>query len=174
MYGTAKFKLHPKDADAVTDNITGPISRDRLRHALSQFPTGVTVITCALDSGPLGMTANSFNSVSLDPPLVLWSIMKTASRYAHFAAAQRFSIHVLHHDQADLCSGFAKNGQYFDYVEWHHNDSGVPVLDRCLVRFDCEQYALHDAGDHSIIVGRVTQFAQGLGRPLIFSQGTFL
>ena len=84
------------------------IDQQDLRAALSQFATGVTIITCSTDDGPVGMTANSFNSVSLDPALVLWSISKTSRRYDYFATAKRFAIHVLDADQANLCMAFSK------------------------------------------------------------------
>ena len=146
-----------------------------LRAALSQFATGVTIVTCNTDDGPVGMTANSFNSVSLDPALVLWSISKTSRRYDYFATAKRFAIHVLDADQANLCMAFSKNAQAFDAAEkWRVSESGVPLIENCLSRFECETFAMHDGGDHTIIIGKVYGLDTSSGRPLIFSQGVFL
>ncbi len=146
-----------------------------LRSALSQFATGVTIVTCDTDDGPVGMTANSFNSVSLDPALVLWSISKTSRRYDYFVNANRFAIHVLGADQANLCMAFSKNAQAFDAAaQWRTSDFGVPLIENCLSRFECESFALHDGGDHTIIIGKVYGLDTTSGRPLIFSQGGFL
>jgi flavin reductase (DIM6/NTAB) family NADH-FMN oxidoreductase RutF len=157
---------------AYTDPVLDP---KEFRSALSQFATGVTIVTCNTDDGPVGMTANSFNSVSLDPALVLWSISKTSRRYDYFATAKRFAIHVLDADQANLCMAFSKNAQAFDAAEhWSTSESGVPLIDHCLSRFECETFAMHDGGDHTIIIGKVYGLTTGQGRPLIFSQGGFL
>lgn len=150
-------------------------NQKNLRSALSQFATGVTIVTCDTTDGPVGMTANSFNSVSLDPALVLWSISKTSRRYEYFANANRFAIHVLQADQANLCMAFSKNAQAFDAAEsWNTSQYGVPLIENCLSRFECETFALHDGGDHTIIIGKVYGLDTKPGRPLIFSQGGFL
>lgn len=145
-----------------------------LRNGLGRFASGVTVVTAAtLQGGLIGMTANSFSSVSMDPPLVLWCPAKTSSRYQFFAKAPHFAIHVLSADQQAIALGFAKSGTAFDGLDVQINEQGVPVLNDCLARFECETQALHDAGDHAIMVGRVRSAAFREGEPLIFSQGQF-
>ncbi|MGJ8604622.1 MAG: flavin reductase family protein [Marivita sp.] len=147
-------------------------SRD-FRAALGRFGTGVTVITCATGDGPLGITANSFASVSLDPPLVLWSPAKSSSRYPFFMAADHFAIHVVGAEQADLCTAFARNGNPFDQCDWELGDHGVPLLNNCLSRFECTKTAEHDGGDHSIVVARVRQVTTRDGDPLLFYSGRY-
>ncbi|CUH78781.1 flavin reductase family protein [Tropicibacter naphthalenivorans] len=143
------------------------------RTALGRFCTGVTVVTCDTGTGPLGITANSFSSVSLDPPLVLWSPAKSSSRYPFYIAAQHFAIHVLGEEQRDLCQGFARSGDIFDTLPWTSGDGNTPLIEGCLSRFECRQVALHDAGDHSIVIGEVTRVTTREGRPLAFQGGGF-
>ncbi len=143
------------------------------RDALGRFGTGVTVVTCATPSGPLGITANSFASVSLEPPLVLWSPAKSSQRYPFFMAAERFAIHVMGADQFDCCHAFARDGAAFDRYDWHTGDGGVPLIDGCLSRFECQTSATHDGGDHSIIVARVTRVTTQDGDPLLFFAGQY-
>jgi flavin reductase (DIM6/NTAB) family NADH-FMN oxidoreductase RutF len=143
------------------------------RDALGRFGTGVTVITCATPDGPLGITANSFASVSLDPPLVLWSPAKRSTRYPFFVAAPRYAIHVLGEDQLGLCQAFARTGTPFDQFAWSTNADGVPLIDGCLSRFECRHIATHDAGDHSVILGHVTRVTSREGAPLLFFGGRY-
>lgn len=146
-----------------------------LRRAFGQFGTGVTVITAMTERGPLGMTANSFSSVSLDPPLVLWSAAKRSKRHDAFAAAQHYCIHVLSSAQQAMAMHFASQGEAFDTVEWTPAAQGVPQLAGCLAAFHCERYAVHAAGDHSVILGEIKEAAVsgGNGTGLIFHQGAF-
>lgn len=143
------------------------------RNALGRFGTGVTVITCMTDEGPLGITANSFASLSLDPPLVLWSPGKFSRRYGAFTAARHFAIHVAGADQLPLCEGFAKDADFFHSVDWEENAQGVPVLDGWLARFECDKVAQHDGGDHAIVVGHVTRVQTRPGAPLVFFEGRY-
>lgn len=143
------------------------------REALGRFGTGVTVVTCATENGPLGITANSFASVSLDPPLVLWAPAKSSARYPHFLAARHFAIHIMAAEQAKICESFAKAGHLFDHVAWHPSDTGVPLIDGCLSRFECETTVTHDGGDHTIIVARVARVTTRTGQPLIFFSGAY-
>ena len=143
------------------------------RDALGRFATGITVVTIATRDGPMGFTANSFASVSLDPPLVLWSPARSAARYPFYAAAQHYAIHVLGAEQSDLSGRFVRGGAGFDGLAHEIDANGVPVLPLALARFDCLQVATHDGGDHLIIVGRVLGVSSRDGQPLIFSQGAF-
>lgn len=144
-----------------------------LRDALGRFATGVAVITTMGPDGPMGFTANSFASVSLDPPLVLWSPARASVRYPVFAAAQHFAIHILAADQAVLCQRFIRGGAGFDGLTVVQNAEGVPVISGALARFECHQHATHDGGDHLIIVGRVLRFALTDAAPLVFAKGAY-
>ncbi len=140
------------------------------RDALGRFATGVTVVTAP---GPVAMVANSFAAVSLDPPLVLWSPARASSRFDGFAAARHFAVHVLGAEQVALTRRFAHAGEGFDADDLDENPSGVPLLRGCLARFECEQHAVHEGGDHLIIVGRVLRAALRDGDPLIFAGGRY-
>lgn len=146
-----------------------------LRRAFGQFGTGVTVVTAMTDRGPLGMTANSFSSVSLDPPLVLWSAARRSKRHDAFADASHYCIHVLSAQQQALALHFATHGEAFDTLDWSEGPNAVPILSGCLAAFHCEQYAVHPAGDHSVILGEIRNASvfTGTGTGLIFHQGTF-
>lgn len=144
------------------------------RNALGQFATGVTVVTCDTPEGPLGITANSFSSVSLEPALVLWSASKTSQRYRHFINARHYAIHILSKEQSDLCMEFSKSPNAFEKCDWLSNAQNVPLIQGCLARFECTQFAVHDAGDHSLILGHVDLVTRNEGHPLIFAQGKIL
>lgn len=145
----------------------------QFRDTLGRFATGVTVVTAQSPQGPIGMTANSFSSVSMDPPLVLWCPAKSSSRYPHFAKAAHFAIHVLGGEDEALAMAFARAGDAFDGLDLEFNAQGVPLLTNCLARFECSTHQIHDAGDHAIVVGRVTSAAFREGEALVFSQGQF-
>lgn len=144
------------------------------RNALGTFATGVTVVTCNSADGPIGITANSFASVSLDPPLVLWSPARSSSRYPYYAEAKHFAIHILAAEQAHLSGAFVRGGSGFEGVDITFNEAGVPLIPGTLARFECETHATHDGGDHLIIIGRVGRVTTRLGDPLIFSRGKLL
>ncbi|KPF61192.1 flavin reductase family protein [Rhizobium sp. AAP116] len=153
--------------------VPGADNHRAFRNALGSFTTGVTVVTATTSDGPIGMTVNSFASVSLDPPLVLWSPAKSSSRYGAFTGARHFAIHVLGADQDHLSAAFTRGGNGFDGIEVRCNDEGVPVLPGTLARFECAEQAQHDAGDHTIIIGKVLRVAHRQGEPLCFSGGRF-
>lgn len=155
------------------DFTPAPDTARQFRTALGQFATGVTLVTCRHEGGPLGIVANSFSSVSLDPPLVLWSPARSSRRFPAFQAARHFAIHVLTTTQRDACAAFSRDGTAFDCVDWGENDEGVPLVSGCLARFDCSLHAEHDGGDHAIIVGRVLNASIGAGEPLLFSRGHY-
>lgn len=144
-----------------------------LRDVLGCFGTGVTVVTAQTPGGPLGITANSFASVSLEPPLVLWSPAMASRRFAAFEAAAHFAIHVLHEGQLELARAFSASGDAFGGTGWEFNTEGVPVLTGCLARIECQKVAAHDAGDHAIIVAQVLRSQRHPGRPLLFVQGEY-
>lgn len=151
----------------------GPDTERDFRTALGRFATGITLVTCQSEIGPLGITANSFASLSLDPPLVLWSPARSSRRFAAFTAARHYAIHILRDDQFDLARAFTHHGQAWDGVAWHAAPDGTPLIDDALARFECRQAAIHDGGDHAIVVGEVTACVIGEGSPLIFSGGGY-
>lgn len=142
-----------------------------LRDAFGRFATGVTVVTARGSHGCSAITANSFSSVSLDPPLVLWSPARTSARYPLFAEAEHYAIHVLAADQAELAWAVARDRNALEHASLGVSHEGVPVLDRCLARFDCRRFAMHEAGDHMIVVGEVLRATINDGDPLAFFGG---
>ena len=157
----------------MTSDTSGCIEARAFRNALGKYATGVAIVTCDCAHGPLGMTANSFASVSLEPPLVLWSPAKASKRFAAFESAAHFAIHVLDENQRHFCEAFASEGSNFSSVDWQVSDKGVPLIANTLARFECERYDVHDGGDHAIIVGKVTKAAFREGNPLVFAGGRF-
>lgn len=145
-----------------------------LRDALGVFPTGVTIVTTMTENGPLGMTANSFASVSLDPALVLWSPARRSGRFPAFEAASHFAIHVLAEDQVDLSNAFAVSGhEGFERYATKPGIGEVPLFEHCAARFECAQSAGHDGGDHLILVGEVLRFHATDLAPLVFHRGKY-
>ena len=150
----------------------GPGQERAYRDCLGRFATGVTVVTAATADGPVGITANSFASVSLDPALVLWSPAKGSARFDVFTGASHYAIHVLAAEQTGLARHFARTGAFGD-VPALPGPQGVPLLEGALARFVCRREAVHDAGDHAIVVGRVLEAGQRAGDPLVFLGGAY-
>jgi flavin reductase (DIM6/NTAB) family NADH-FMN oxidoreductase RutF len=146
-----------------------------LRKALGKFATGVTVVTTrAADGTPDGITVNSFSSVSLDPPLVLWCIGLGAASYDTFRLASRHLVNVLAADQAELARHFATRGaKRFDNVGWSPTDTSLPRLDGCIGWFEIGLRSRHEEGDHLILVGRIESFEVVPGKPLLFFDSRF-
>ena len=147
----------------------------RLREALGNFVTGVTVITTRNEGGLHGLTANSFSSVSLDPPLVLFSLSRTADCFDVFEDAEFFAVNVLRSDQEALSSRFAtKDIDKWIRVDWRPGLGDCPLLDGTIATFECRVTARHEGGDHVIYVGEVLRFAQyPEGAPLAFFRGRY-
>ena len=145
------------------------------RRALGNFATGVTVVTAADASGrKVGVTANSFNSVSLDPPLVLWSIDKRSSSHGVFEEASHFAVNVLAADQIDLSNNFARpKDDRFAEIAYAPGEGGAPVFADCAARFHCEKYQQVDGGDHWIMIGKVVAFDDFGRSPLLYHQGAY-
>jgi 3-hydroxy-9,10-secoandrosta-1,3,5(10)-triene-9,17-dione monooxygenase reductase component len=146
-----------------------------LRRALGRFATGVTVVTTrAPDGRPVGMTASSFNAVSLEPPLVLWSIGRASANHAAFTTASCWAVHVLALDQRQLAEHFARRGvDRFAGIETEPGLEGLPLLTGCAARFECRASAVHAAGDHSIMVGAVQRLLVGAEQPLVVHASRF-
>lgn len=158
-----------------TEPITTGSNLLELRRCLARFATGVTVVTCRnRDDVPCGVTANSFTSVSLEPPLVLWNIARNSKSVDAYLHAERFAINVLTAGQRDLSSHFAKSGSgLFDVVPYEDAADGVPVLSDTLAWMICRTHQLHECGDHYIIVGEVEDFHFADGPPLLFFNGRY-
>jgi flavin reductase (DIM6/NTAB) family NADH-FMN oxidoreductase RutF len=146
-----------------------------LRNALARFATGVTVVTTRTQEGKLeGLTANSFSAVSLDPPLVLWSLKASARSLPSFRAAGHFAVNVLAASQHGLCRRFATpRADKFEDVDYTSGLAGCPLLTGALAIFECSMETQVAGGDHVIFFGRVRRAAFDDGPPLIFSAGTY-
>ncbi len=145
------------------------------RRALGQFPTGVTVIaTVEPDGTPRGFTANSFTSVSLDPPLLLVCLAKSAASLEVFCQAPSFSVNVLAEGQRDISTLFAtQRPDKFQVARWRPGRCGAPLIDRALAWFDCEHHDVADAGDHVVLFGRVKDFGYRNAQPLGYLRGSY-
>ncbi|HEV2673061.1 MAG TPA: flavin reductase family protein [Aliidongia sp.] len=147
-----------------------------LRRAFGTFLTGVTVVTTRDESGaPCGMTANSFTSVSLDPPLVLVCIGNGSSNITAFEATDRFAVNILGHDQTDVATVFSARGvDRFATIVHEEATTGAPILTDCLGWFDCRLHQRVIAGDHLILIGYVEDLQIGQRPPLGFCRGRFV
>lgn len=155
---------------------TLPFSSDDFRAAMGQFATGVTIVTAIdADGRKVGLTANSFNSVSLSPPLVLWSLSKQSSSMPGLRSAKAWAVNILSADQRLLAERFARKGvDRFEGVAWRTGLSGAPLIDGAAASFECTPRNHHDEGDHLIFVGEVTHCARRLGAvPLLYHGGRF-
>ena len=152
------------------------IDARQLRDSLGRFATGVCVITTVDKSGSaIGMTANSFSSVSLEPALVLWSLQNGSDVYDAFATPRHFAINVLSLEQQSLSNQYARKGDHkLDDEHYRLGRYGAPILRNALVSFECELDATHEGGDHLIIVGRVLDLqSRPTGQPLVFCSGGY-
>lgn len=146
------------------------------RDALGQFATGVCVITAnPPGETPFGMTVNSFASVSLDPPLVLWSLQKDSECAPAFASTKQFAVNILKSDQEAVSNRYAKKGAHsLDAGTFRQGRSGCVVLKESLTCFECDIEARHDGGDHIILIGRVLEMQNSpTGKPLLFHAGKY-
>ena len=154
-----------------------PFTPQELRKGFAAFATGVTVITC-LDqqSNHHGITINSFNTVSLDPPLILWSLNKRSRLMPYVDLGQRQLIHVLERSQEAMAMHFAnvKENQ-FESMEYQVSPSGLAKIDGCVAYYDCETVSIHEGGDHNIIVAKVVKLENHPQlQPLIFANSQFM
>ncbi len=153
----------------------GQCCRD-FRSTLGNFATGVTVITALSPDGePIGVTISSFNSVSLDPPLILWSLSLNSPNIEAFSSASHYAVNVLSVDQRHISDGFAsRKSDRFAGLSFSRGLSDVPLLDGCCAWFECTNEAHYPGGDHLIFVGHVERFAQGDAEmPLVFHNGGY-
>jgi flavin reductase (DIM6/NTAB) family NADH-FMN oxidoreductase RutF len=152
------------------------IDARHFRDGLGCYPTGVTVVTTRDAHGqPRGFTANSFTSVSLDPPLISVCLAKTAHSHAVFSAAAAFAIHILSEAQKPISSLFAsKVADKFEQCQWRDGHGGVPLIQDSLATFECKTWQLVDAGDHTILIGKVVGLEHSPGRPLGYCRGAYV
>lgn len=145
------------------------------RALCGRFPTGVIVVTALDASGrPVGMTANSFTSVSLAPPLVSVNVDHRADMHRHLTVAPRFAVNILERHQEALSRRFAEDhADRFEGVGYRPGDGGVPLLDGGLAVLECERHTCFEAGDHTIVVGRVVGGTAAEGRPLLYYRGGY-
>ncbi|MEM9013737.1 MAG: flavin reductase [Pseudomonadota bacterium] len=148
---------------------------NEFRSALGKFATGVTIVTTmGSDDQPVGVTANSFNSVSLEPPLVLWSLAKSAQSMNAFSTSGHFAVHILTAAQETLSNQFARKGENkFDAVDWTPGAQGSPLLQDFAARFQCKTTHQYEGGDHIIFVGEVVHFEERETAPLVYHSGAY-
>ena len=160
----------------MTERLTATIDGATFRHVLGHYPTGVCVVTAIEPSGaPVGMAVGSFTSVSLDPPLVAFLPDKASATWQRIAGAGRFCVNVLASDQEQICRQFAARGiDKFAGVSHRLSANGSPVLDGVLAWIDCTLHAVHEAGDHFIVLGEVIELDIARpGQPLLFFRGKY-
>jgi len=155
--------------------VSNSLTPKDFRNALGGFPTGVTIITALGKNGQkIGMTVNSFNSVSLTPRLILWSIGKNTNCFDDFMAAKAFAVHILASDQKDLSERFATTGvDRFADIECTEGLSGTPILPHYSACFQCKTAQQYEGGDHIIITGEVLKFSDNKLDPLLFYRGSY-
>ncbi|MFC3061687.1 flavin reductase family protein [Paenirhodobacter populi] len=145
------------------------------RNALGLFPTGVVIVTAEVAGERIGMTMSSFNSLSLDPALVLFSIGRSARSLPAWERAGGYAIHILSADQSGLSNRFARpSDDKFAGLETARGETGAPLIDGARAVFECRPHAIHDAGDHRLFIAEVTSVHVATDRhPLVFSQGRY-
>ena len=144
------------------------------KEAMGNYPTGVTVVTAFdADKKPMGLTVNSFASVSLEPLLILWSIDKRVSTYNDFLKTEKFSVNILASDQSDLCTLFSSRvADRFSQCDWKESDLNLPVLPEALSVLQCKTVQQIEAGDHTIFIGEVLDIQNESKEPLLYHRRT--
>lgn len=169
-------RTSPQPAQRIDERPTGNVDATLLRHCLGMFPTGVTIITTLDHAGePVGVTANSFNSVSLEPPLILWSLRTNSHSLPAYRRTRRFAVNILGRNQLELSSRFARGGP----EKWHGIEhvagvTGMPILPGSAGIIECNTYSEHLAGDHMIFIGSVVRLEiEETDDPLVFFRGRY-
>jgi len=163
------------EVQALTVDVPAAVEARALRTALGRFATGVTIVTCLDDQGQrVGLTANSFNALSLDPPLVLWSLRSASTQAIAFGRAAHFVINVLSESQVALSRRFAsKVEDKFAEGAWATGAGGAPVLAGAVAVLECETASQQTAGDHVLFIGRVLAVTEAPGPPLVYQAGHY-
>ena len=153
---------------------TTSIDARSLRNALGAFATGVTIVTTRGPTADIGLTANSFSSVSLNPPMVLWSLARTSSSIDAFRDASHFAVHILSSEQEHLSTRFAsRTADRFADLDLERGPGNIPMLTQCSARFTCRTAFQYEGGDHVIFVGEVVEFTHSGSAPLVFHGGRY-
>ncbi|HEV8256427.1 MAG TPA: flavin reductase family protein [Casimicrobiaceae bacterium] len=146
----------------------------QFRDALAQFATGVTIITARAQHGFVGFTANSFNSVSLEPPLIIWSLARRSRSLAILEGAAQYAVNVLAHDQIELARRFSRpHTDRFAGVPFRLGQADAPLIEGCAAWLECRHHALHPAGDHMLFIGEVVGSAHRRLTPLVWHGGRY-
>ena len=142
----------------------------KFKEVMGNYPTGVTVVTMMTDEGvPLGLTVNSFASVSIDPLLILWSIDKRVSTYEQFVHSKKFAVHILASNQSELCYLFAaRDVDRFSNCEWEKSKHSLPIIKNAAATLQCETFKAVEAGDHMILIGKVIEIDGENPAPLLY------
>lgn len=169
------MKTKKQYTDMMTSRKSTPTNPRQMRQALGSFVTGVTIVTTRSSDGTaIGVTANSFASVSLDPPLILWSLDKQALSRPIFEIAAAFAVNVLSLDQEDLAQRFSRPSAHkFSGLTTTPGFGDAPIIPGSTATFECRRYALHDGGDHVILIGEVMAYTHSDRPPLVFHGGQF-
>lgn len=162
----------------MTDS-TSPAALDerRFRDTMGHYASGITIVTGHDGVEPIGFTCQSFYSVSVDPPLVSFSVMRTSTTYPRIAPTGKFAVNVLAHDQFHISNQFARRGtDKWAGITWAPAASGNPVIADTMMWVDCESWAVHEAGDHLIVIGRVVEMSPAewhTREPLVYFKGGY-
>lgn len=156
---------------------TAAIDARQFRDTLGLYASGITIVSGLDDAEPVGFTCQSFYSVSVEPPLVSFSVMKTSTSYPRIAPTGKFAVNVLAADQISVSGQFARKGSdKWAGIQWSPAASGNPIIERTLMWVDCEIWAEYDAGDHLIVIGKVVELSPSEWRtadPLLFFKGAY-
>lgn len=142
------------------------------KDAMANYPSGIVIITATNEQGaPIGIAANSFTSLSIDPLLVLWSIGNKSSSYQIFKKGTRFAVHLLAGKQSELVRIFSRKGiDRFSQIDWELSKNNLPIIKGAYATFECDTYETIEAGDHAIIIGSVRQIKTDIKNPLLYHQ----
>ena len=175
--GTFDFEFRPGESADIADTAEAQAAARRFRDVLGRYCSGVTVVTSMSAGEPVGMTCQSFSSVSLNPPLVMICPAKTSRAWPRMRQAGFFCVNILSAEQQEISNNMATKGaEKFDGVGWKPAPTGAPVVDGVLGYVDCTIDTVHEAGDHYIVVGRVKELAMGDAAgddPILFYQGRY-
>ncbi|MDN5893827.1 MAG: flavin reductase family protein [Nocardioides sp.] len=174
--GNFNFELRPGEDTDIADTEAAQSAARRFRDVLGRYCSGVTVVASISDGEPVGMTCQSFSSISLDPPLVMFSPAKTSRAWPLIQRAGHFCVSFLAEDQVEISNVMAGRGiDKFADVAWSPSKTGAPLLDGVIGHVDCTIHAVHEAGDHYVVIGRVQEmdFADTELDPLLFYKGAY-
>jgi 3-hydroxy-9,10-secoandrosta-1,3,5(10)-triene-9,17-dione monooxygenase reductase component len=170
------FEMRLGEHTPIPDDPESAARARRFRDVLGLFASGVTVVTSLADGAPVGMTCQSFSSVSLEPPLVMFCPAKTSRAWPLMQRAGFFCVNILAHDQAEISNAMATKGtDKYDGIDWRPAATGAPLLDGVLGYVDCAVHSVHEAGDHYVVLGRVKElgFGDDGRRPLLYYRGSY-